>query len=643
AAAGALALNGRFLDQASTGYFVFLLLPLAASIPAGLLARIVVRAAGEGPGRLRFYQLFSLLVLVPSIGWLVHGEIARLFAGSSAVILALFGIALAAIAAGALALGRLLARLLLRGGEPRMSALLIPLAALVLLPPIGAALSGRPIAWDGEKRVLVLGVDAATWRIIDPLVEKGRLPTFRALMEEGTRFDLESIPPLMSPILWTTIGSGVPSDVHGLESFYGSSSDVREPRLWDIAEEKGWTVGVLGWPVSWPPRPVPGFLIPSLFARGPETYPPDFQFMRELEMSEKGERTRDPRTYAEYAIRMVQNGVKLSTLREASRVLFGRLDYTEKTVAQRNLKLFIHGDIFIELWERYQPRFASFYDNTVDVTCHYAWKYFDPEHFPDVTAEQVEKYGDMIPGSYEATDRALGRILRFAPEDLVVVVVSDHGQQATETEASGAVRIIRTESFLERLGLAESVEGVNLASAVHLRAKKGSALPEGLDAFIRDVVVERTGESVFNARIDELGNFIVSVRPEPPIVGERLVVPGGTSFEATELVNETYAKISGEHSLDAILLVKGPEVRRGARGGHADLYDVAPTTLYLMGLPVGEKMVGRVLESAFVEGILASRPPATEAYTLEAVVPDAGEEAGDSELKEQLRALGYLQ
>jgi predicted AlkP superfamily phosphohydrolase/phosphomutase len=243
---------------------------------------------------------------------------------------------------------------------------------------------------------------------------------------------------------------------------------------------------------------------------------------------------------------------------------------------------------------------------------------------------------------YEATDRVMGKILSYAPENLTVAVVSDHGQEATHTGDSGTVRLIRTENFLRILGLEESVDGINLASIVHLLPKRGGSLPEGLESFLEDVRNERTGEPVFDAYTDESGNFIVSPEPSVPIAGERVSVPGRGAFPAEELVQETPATISGEHSLDAIFLLAGPNVRRGERGGEAILYDVAPTLLYAMGLPAGSNMVGRVLSSAFDSGYFSAHPPAVETYVLTAPIPEKGATPDDTMLKEQLRALGYL-
>jgi arylsulfatase A-like enzyme len=359
-------------------------------------------------------------------------------------------------------------------------------------------------------------------------------------------------------------------------------------------------------------------------------------------MIEKGGKRRDPGQYATFTVRMIQYGVKLSTFLEAAHVVLGTLDFVEKTVALRKVKLLVHGDLFIELWERYRPRFAAFYDNALDVTCHYCWKYFEPESFADVTPEQAERYGGAILGMYEATDRVMGKILSYAPEGLTVAVVSDHGQQATHTGEAGQVRLIRTENFLRILGLDESVDGINLASVVHLLPKRGGPLPEGLERFLEDVRNERTGEPVFDAYVDESGNFIVGPQPYVPIRGERVSVPGRGVFPADELVQETSATISGEHSLDAIFLLAGPNVRRGERGGEASLYDIAPTLLYAMGLPTGSSMVGRVLAPAFDPGRFATHPPALESYVLTAPIPEKGATPDDTMLKEQLRALGYL-
>ncbi|MFH1277025.1 MAG: alkaline phosphatase family protein [Candidatus Eisenbacteria bacterium] len=638
----ALGLNERFVDSAAAGWRVFLLAPIAGTIPMAIVAFLFLLLPGpdEKIRAGRFLGFTALVAVLPVTVLPLYGKIAALLAGSPVLTVLLVALAAFLLALGAFRVGRFLAVRLCPGGRPRTLAWALPLALLAALPPAGAWLSARPIAFDDRPRTLILCVDGATWKLADEMED--RLPTFRALQERGTRFDLQSESPLMSPILWTSIASGVSPSEHGVTSFYVSSANVAAPRLWDMAEERGLDVGILGWPITWPPRPINGFMIPSLFARGPETYPEELQFIREVAMMEKGKRKRELDRYSLYGIRMVQYGVKLSTLIEAGRVVTMKGDFLEKMSAQRFLKLRIHSDLFVELWDRYRPALATFYNNGIDVTCHYFWKYFEPGGYPQVTAEEAERYGRMIPDIYAAMDRALGKILHYAPEHLNILVVSDHGLQGMAMEDSGTIRLIRTENFLRRLGLENAVDGVNLASRVHLKAKRGRGFPPGLANFIEDVTVEGTGESAFVTGVDETGGIIVNVAPGVVLGGKSLLVPGREPCPAGEIVEETDARISGEHNIYAILLAVGDQTPAGARGGLASIYDVAPTALYMMELPVGENMRGRVLERAFRDGYLRDHPPSYTTYRAPAAAAAEEDAEADEVLREQLRALGYL-
>ncbi len=120
-----------------------------------------------------------------------------------------------------------------------------------------------------KNPTVVIELDGADWKVIRPLLDAGRLPNIARMIAEGSSGDLVSSPPLISPRLWVTIFTGRTSKEHGVEFFGSSTSMVRCKRIWDILGERGATVGVLGTFVTWPPYPVKGFMIPSLFALGP--------------------------------------------------------------------------------------------------------------------------------------------------------------------------------------------------------------------------------------------------------------------------------------------------------------------------------------------------------------------------------------
>src|SRR5258708_11178113 len=119
----------------------------------------------------------------------------------------------------------------------------------LLLPAPDPALRGRPI--------ILLGLDAADWLAIDPLLAAGKLPTFARLKTAGRTGILVSTPPLVSPIVWTTIATGRRPEDHRVLDFMvdlpvGGQAPITAaapplPGLWSIFSAPGRRGGVVGW------------------------------------------------------------------------------------------------------------------------------------------------------------------------------------------------------------------------------------------------------------------------------------------------------------------------------------------------------------------------------------------------------------
>jgi tetratricopeptide (TPR) repeat protein len=105
-------------------------------------------------------------------------------------------------------------------------------------------------------------------------------------------------------------------------------------------------------------------------------------------------------------------------------------------------------------------------------------------------------------------------------------------------------------------------------------------------------------------------------------------------------------RADASHMIDGAIVLNGPGVEPGTRLRAADIYDIAPTVLHLMGLPVARDMAGDVLEDAYTEEFLASNP-VERIETYETGTWDRGDdividpEAGES-MEEMLRSLGYI-
>lgn len=547
-------------------------------------------------------------------------------------------------------------------------------------------------------KLLIIGIDGATWTVIDPLIAQGRLPNIARLIEQGTRTVLTAIEPVLSPIVWTSIASGKLPEKHGVTHFFHTSSHVRCRRLWDILEEPNQPVGIFSWPITWPPRPVHGFMVPSLFARGNETFPTELSFIKEMEegMGKSWQdRLRLTKTALGYGLHPTTAariaGYALETkVREA----IGKpLDGHQRFARPRFLKLDIHLDTYEFLVKHYKPSFTSFYLNQTDAFAHRFWRYYEPDAFPNPDAlvqEKIRRYGNMLPRAYEAADRAIGRLVKLADEDTLIIVVSDHGFEAARagsrhngahgTQGAKFDGRVLGNKLLDLLGLTRQATYVNHRDWVIIRLSREAERQrtevldrmkqfrvKELDAPLLGIREDQTGEIVI--KIHDRTNLytekvdLSSLHIEYPTNGDRSK-PTGSALQSVAFLDlvqaEFDARFSGVHHPDGIAIFSGPGVRKTAATrlnalpdalpnassgiGQASVLDITPTVLALLGKPVGRDMDGRALTEIMDPGFLKEHPLSyIESYDSDLEFQDTDEDEDvPEELMSRLRALGYV-
>jgi predicted AlkP superfamily phosphohydrolase/phosphomutase len=519
------------------------------------------------------------------------------------------------------------------------------LAAALLATLLTGACRLEPARGSGgghRPPLIVIGIDGGEWKVIRRLWDEGKLPNLKGIAGRGVATTLHTAYN-SSPVIWTTIATGVIPQVHGITDFVVPtprgdvpvSSAVRKvPALWNMATRAGRRVAVLGWWASWPAEPVNGVVLSDralldLDARvSPASYLPRFQ--RDLREADADpglftgdEEQRRDRVMARSAACMVREGYDLILL----------------------------------------------YFRSADIVSHNEWKYFEPEGFDPIDPRELAAHRDRVPRVYEAIDQEIGRILAAAPPGSDVLVLSDHGFHAAHREDVKA--LVDMDALLERLGYLgrrsdggvdfprtgiytygspdfERVKMLRFALAGRepggrVRPEEREALRGRLEKDLESVTNER-GEPVFFLREarpnrGEDGDFVAIVRL--PLMTPVLRVQGRPFPPAVR----SLGRISGTHtpSTHGIFLAAGPDIDPQADLQDLHVHDMAPTILYALGLPVAEDFAGRARTGLFREESRRERPLRTiHTWGTRQGAGEGKASKADEELLNQLRSLGYI-
>jgi predicted AlkP superfamily phosphohydrolase/phosphomutase len=125
---------------------------------------------------------------------------------------------------------------------------------------------------EDSSRVIILGLDGLDPQTIDQLMSEGQLPNFARLRQQGAYGRLKAEPPLLSPVLWTTMATGKTPDQHGIGHFVAidpasgaglpvTSAMRKVEAVWNIASRAGRRPATVGWWATWPPEPIDGWVV----------------------------------------------------------------------------------------------------------------------------------------------------------------------------------------------------------------------------------------------------------------------------------------------------------------------------------------------------------------------------------------------
>ncbi|HET7711069.1 MAG TPA: alkaline phosphatase family protein, partial [Thermoanaerobaculia bacterium] len=274
-------------------------------------------------------------------------------------------------------------------------------------------------------RVAIFAIDGADWDLITELSYDQRLPNLRALIAGGTIGSLQTVQPTVSPLVWTTIATGLPPDRHGILDFIDRDRNLpvdgwsrREPALWDISEAFGRHAMVVNWWTAWPPTSPETFAFDAPVDLQPGAiHPPGPATARARQY------TVPPETVGEEQVRRFLN-ITSSEYQQA----VDRGDPRDPVNVFRKVlsKTWSDHRVAINSYAQQQPLlFMMSYEGT-DVVNHL----FGPYHPPlrdYVSQENYRRYWPAVANYYAEIDRLIGEWMNVLPADTTVMIVSGHG------------------------------------------------------------------------------------------------------------------------------------------------------------------------------------------------------------------------
>jgi tetratricopeptide (TPR) repeat protein len=283
------------------------------------------------------------------------------------------------------------------------------------------------------KRVLLLGWDAADWKIIHPLLDRGEMPVLKRLIETGVSGNLATLFPVISPILWNSIATGKRADKHGILGFVEPTADGRGAQpvsstsrkakaLWNILSQCGLRSGVVDWYASHPAEPIAGTVFTNHFPEvvqmpdgriappGPRTiHPPDlYEAAATLRVLPQDITSRQMLPFFEHALPADLKDPRLGLLAHL----------LARCASVQNAATFLAAQ---DDWD-----LLAVYNDMIDHAGHGFMEYYPPA-MAHVGDDDARAFGSVMPNTYRFHDMLLGRLLDLAGPETTVLLISDHG------------------------------------------------------------------------------------------------------------------------------------------------------------------------------------------------------------------------
>jgi predicted AlkP superfamily phosphohydrolase/phosphomutase len=558
-----------------------------------------------------------------------------------------------------------------------------------------------------SKRVLLIGLDGATWDVLDPWIRTGALPHLARLRQNGSWGPLLSSIPPITAAAWSTFMTGKRPGKHGVYHFIKmfddedpadgepelvSARSLKSSTLWDAMGHHHRKVVLVNIPLTYPPRPVNGVMITGLLTPSNApifTYPPELSKEitdYKIDLDRFIDKTPHVDSFeAEITAPTLSLVEEFRDMEEKrARVSFSLMDS--------------------EPWDFFMVVFTG-----TDRMGHYLWPYHRSPRADD--SPEVQQLCQAVHSYYVRLDEIVGELVEKAGEDTAVIIMSDHGMGPTCTKRlhcnnwlyqqgwlaarSTSTSLTSPDSWLKRLGLPRDKVGrlirripglagsglvkkavSSRAAAVDIEHSKAYCVPifynimgirirlegeekealcqeimQGLQEIVDPETGQRVVQQVYRAGEYYYGPYADNIPDIIAITDPDYGCSYYLSHYSSIVTKRPHASGPAKHRSEGIFIANGPGIiSRPEPLPNLNIEDVAPTVLHLMGLPVPSDMDGRVLAEVLdpalleVQPIRQREPVGFWPNRDEVIFSDEVMSVEDEEeIRGRLRALGYFE
>jgi predicted AlkP superfamily phosphohydrolase/phosphomutase/tetratricopeptide (TPR) repeat protein len=284
-----------------------------------------------------------------------------------------------------------------------------------------------------SRKVLLVGWDAADWKVAMPLVEAGAMPNLARIMREGVSGNIATLHPPLSPMLWTSIATGKRPPKHGIFGFSEVTPDGKSIRpitiegrrtkaIWNILNQHSKRSVVVGWWPSHPAEPINGAIVSDWF--------------RDLESENLEQKPVAPGSVHPPELAPLLRDLRVSPYEITGEMLrafvpdFNEVDQTTDKSLHSLAKLICEGmttnAVATELLETQDWDFGAIYFDTLDHFGH-TFMAYHPPHTSRANEKIAELYRHCVSNAYAWHDAMLGELIAAAGPEATVILTSDHG------------------------------------------------------------------------------------------------------------------------------------------------------------------------------------------------------------------------